>query len=115
MDLERDDYYRDLRAVEDQCKKYLFFHIVLTMTDGNKVDGIIENVDTDGVTMLVGEEVMEEENEDQSNEQRQYHSYGRPRRRFRHFRRRRFPIGNLAALALLPYIAPPLYSYYPYY
>lgn len=85
------------------------------MTDGSKVDGIIENVDKDGITMLVGEEVMEEENEDKSNEQRQYNSYGSPRRRFRHFRRRRFPICNLAELALLHYIAPPLYSYYPYY
>ena len=39
----------------------------------------------------------------------------RPRRRFRHFRRQAFPIGTLAALALLPYIAPPPYPYYPYY
>ena len=114
MDLERNDYYRDLRDVEDQCKKYLYFHIVLTMTDGSKVDGIIENADKDGITMLVGEEVMEQENPNQPDEQRQYHDYGRPRR-FRHFRRRRFPIGNLAELALLPYIAPPLYPYYPYY
>ena len=113
MDLEGNDYYRDSRAVEDECKKYLYYHIVLTTTDGKKFDGIIENVDKDGITMLSGEEVMEQEDTNQSDEQRQYH--GRPRRRFRRFRRRRFPINNLAALALLPYIAPPVYPYYPYY
>lgn len=115
MDLDRNDYYRELGAVEDECKKYLYYHIILTMADGKKFDGIIENVDKDGITMLVGEEVMEQESENQSNEQRQYHNYDRPRRRFRRFRRRKFPIANLAALALLPYIAPPIYPYYPYY
>lgn len=115
MDLEGNDYYRDLRDVEDECKKYLYYHIVLTTTDGNKFDGIIEDVDKDGITMLSGEEVMEQDNTNQSDEQRQYHDYGRPRRRFRRFRRRRFPLDNLATLALLPYIAPPLYPYYSYY
>ena len=115
MDLEGNDYYGDLRAAEDECKKYLYYHIILTTTDGNKFDGIIEDVDKDGITMLSGEEVMEQENTDQSDEQRQYYDHRRPRRRFRRFRRRRFPIGNLATLALLPYITPQLYPYYPYY
>jgi len=115
MNLEGNDYYGDSRAVEDECKKYLYYHIVITTTDGNKFDGIIENVDKDGITMLSGEEVMEQEDTNQSNGQRQYHDYGGPRRSFRRFRRQRFPINNLAALALLPYISPPLYQYYPYY
>lgn len=116
MTLDREDgYYRELRAVQDECKKYLYYHIILTMTNGNKFDGIIESVDEDGITMLVGEEVMEQESENQSNEQRQYYNYDRPRRKFRHFRRRRFPVANLLELALLPYIAPLPYQYYPYY
>ena len=116
MALDREDgYYRESRAVDDVCKKYLNYHIILTMTDGSKLDGIIENVDTDSITMLVGEDVMEKENEDQSDNQRQYHDYGRPRRRFRRFRRRSFPFNRLAEIALLPYIAPPYYPYYPFY
>jgi hypothetical protein len=106
MDLEGNDCYRELRSVNDQCKKYLYYHIILTMTDGCKMDGIIEDVDTDDITMLVGEDVMEEDSENQYDEQRQYHDHNRPRRRFRRFRRRRFPIHNLASIALLPYIFP---------
>lgn len=107
MALDREDgYYRELRNVNDQCKRYLYYHIILTMTDGRKMDGIIEDVDADDITMLVGEDVMEEDSEDQSDEQRQYHHFNRPRRRFRRFRRRRFPIHNLASIALLPYITP---------
>lgn len=111
MNSERNDYYRELSNLHDECKKSLYFHAVFTMTDGTTFDGIIEDVNTDTVTVLVGEEVME----DQFSEQRQYYSYGRPRRRFRRFRRRSFPLGNLAALALLPYVAPPPYPYFPYY
>lgn len=119
LDIE-DGNYRELRVVEDECKKYLYYHIILTMTDGKKIDGIIENVDADGITMLTGEEVMEKasESESETENQRQYHNYNRPRRRFRRFRRRVFPINNLAQIALLPYIVPqpyPYYSYYPYY
>ena len=116
MTLDREDgYYRELRAVQDECGKYLYYHIILTMTDGRKVDGIIENIDKDMLTVLVGEDVMEEESENQSDEQRQYNNYDRPRRRFRRFRRRSFPINTLAEIALLPYIAPIPYPYYPYY
>ena len=108
MDLERNDCYRELHNVNDRCKKYLYYHIILTMADGSKVDGMIEDVNEDGITMLVGEDVMEEDSEDQYDEQRQYHHhhFHRPRRRFRRFRRRRFPIHNLASIALLPYFTP---------
>ena len=106
MNLETSDCYRELRNVNDQCKKYLYYHIILTMTDGSKFDGMIEDVDTDDITMLVGEDVMEADSENQSDEQRQYHDHNRPRRRFRRFRRRRFPINNLASIALLPYFNP---------
>jgi hypothetical protein len=84
------------------------------MTDGSVVDGIIEDVDNDSIVVLVGEDVMEQDDNEPNNQQRDF--YRRPRRRYRRFRRRRFPLGNLAALSLLayPFYAPP-YPYYPYY
>jgi len=117
MTLDRkDDYYRDFRHVQDQCKKYLYYHIILTMIDGRKFDGIIENVDADGITMLVGKDVMVKESENQSEKQRQYYNDDRPMRRFRRFNRESFPLNTLGEIALLPYIAPSPYPYpYPYY
>lgn len=125
MDLERNDYYRDLQSLHDQCQKCLYYHTILTMTDGSTLDGIIENVDKDRIIVLVGEDVMEQEdeNEAEADQQRQYYGYGhRPRRRRRHrrFRRKAYPLATLAALSLLPYpyIAPPYpyyNAYYPYY
>ncbi|AQR91563.1 hypothetical protein [Clostridium saccharobutylicum] len=122
MEFEKNDYYRDLESVQDECKKYLYYHVILTMTDGNIFDGIIEDVDGNNITVLSGEDVMEPENETESNQQRQYnpygynygYNYGYPRRRYRRFRRRTFPLATLAAFSLLPYIAPPTYPYYPY-
>ena len=117
MTLERTDYNRDLRSLHDECKRCLYYHTTLTMKDGNTFDGIIENVDDDKISILVGEDVMEQEDENQYDQQRQYYSHGRPRRRFRRFRRRNFPLATLAALSLLPYpyIAQTPYPYYPYY
>lgn len=127
MDLEKDDFYRDLKGLYDECKKCMYYHANLTMTDGTSYDGIIENVDPDRIIVLVGEDVMEGENENkpEAEGKRQYHNYGYghghgyPRRRFRRFRRQAFPLATLAALSLLPY---PYYSppypypyYYPYY
>lgn len=116
MSMERIDYYRDLQPLHDKCKSHMFFHVIITMTDGSTIDGIIEDVDRDRVIISVGEDVMEPENDNESNQQRQFHGYGRPRRRFRRFRRKAFPLGNLAALALLgyPYFAPPFPFYYPF-
>lgn len=120
MDLERNDYYRDLQSLHDQCLKCLYYHTTLTMTDGSTLDGIIENVDKDRIIVLVGEDVMEQEDDNEAGQQRQYQGYGygrRPRRRHRRFRRKAFPLATLAALSLLPYpyIAPPYPYYYPYY
>lgn len=93
----------------------MYYHIILTMKDGNKFDGIIENVDEDKITVLVGEDIMDKGSENQSDDQRQYNNYEGPRRRFRRFRRTFFPLNELAELALLSYIAPPPYPYYHYY
>lgn len=114
MTLERHDYYNHLQSLQDNCKNHMFYHVTLTMTDGSTFDGIIDNVGADRFSVLVGEDVMDREDENQSDE-RQYFPYGPPpRRRFRRFRRREFPFASLAALALLPYVLPPVYPPYPY-
>lgn len=116
MEFEKNDQYRDLKGLYDECKRCMYYHTTLTMTDGSAFDGIIENVDPDRIIVLIGEDVMDQENENKAEGQRQYYNHGRPRRRYRRFRRQAFPLASLAALSLLPYpyIVPP-YPYYPYY
>lgn len=97
-----------LRTMYDDCQRYMNYHVMLTMDDGRMTDGIIEDVKSDRIIVLVGEDVLERE----EGEERQFYLYGRPRRRFRRFRRREFPLASLAALTLLPYIIPPPYPYY---
>ncbi|MFZ4451939.1 hypothetical protein [Salibacterium aidingense] len=110
--------YGETTEMQDKCRKYMYHDVILTMKDGTAVDGIIEEVGSDRVRVLVGENIMEGEGENDGDGRQYYGGYGygggRPRRRFRRFRRREFPLGALAALALLPYIAPQPYPYYPY-
>ena len=98
MDLERNGYNRDQQSLREECKRLMNFHTILTMSDGSMLDGIIIAVDDDRITVLVGEDVIEQEC-DQPWQQRQF---GRPRR-FRRFRRRVFPLAALIALSLLQY------------
>ncbi|MCC3868032.1 hypothetical protein [Terrisporobacter mayombei] len=104
---EKNNKDRNGQNLHDECRRSISFHVLFTMRDGSVFDGIIESVDSDGVTVLVGEDVMEEELENPCSQQRQF---GRPRR-FRRFRRRVFPFGTLLALSLLPY---PYYPFFPY-
>ncbi|OLO38077.1 hypothetical protein BTR23_11820 [Alkalihalophilus pseudofirmus] len=116
----RHDYNNPSHSLHDECQRLMYYHVTLTMNDGSTFDGIIDNVGNDQVSVLVGEDVMERDEESESYD-RQFapYGYGFPGRRFRRFRRRQFPLASLAALALLPYIVPPpVYSYpypYPYY
>lgn len=105
-------YERDMKSLQQQCEKSMLFHIIVTLKNGSIIDGIIEKVEPDYIVMLVGEDVMQEY-DDNGDEDRQVSGYGRPRRRFRRFRRRRFPLGALAALSLLQYPYPP-HNQYPY-
>ncbi|WP_138416304.1 hypothetical protein [Aquibacillus sediminis] len=107
-----------LRHVHDQCRHYLHHHVLATQTDGTSFDGIILNVEADQVVILVGEDVMDRNQETGFD---QYGGYGDDRqpRRYRRYRPRRFPLASLATLALLPYafgaFAPyPYYAPYPY-
>ena len=115
MALEGTNNYRNLKDVHDQCKRYLDYHSILTMTDGRVFDGIIVGVELDLIIVLVGEDMMEEDHEEQTDRQRPFHHprRRRRRRRFRRFRRHSFPLRDLAILSLLryPYNSPA----YPYY
>ncbi|MBP3040578.1 small nuclear ribonucleoprotein [Bacillaceae bacterium Marseille-Q3522] len=108
--MNQQNYQDQVRSLFEQCNNYRFYHVELTLKDGSKVDGIIENVDQEGVHILAGEDVMVEGEEENLNRQF-YGGYGR---RFRRFRRSFFPLAALTAIALFPYFFPP-YPYYPPY
>ncbi|WP_198162696.1 hypothetical protein [Halobacillus mangrovi] len=103
-----------MKPTHSNCKKYQFYHVMIAMNDGSSADGIITDVQEDGITMLTSEDVEVDENGNPVDEQRQY-GYGR--RRARRFRRSFFPLAALTALALFPYLTPYPYYYspYPYY
>lgn len=97
---------QNLKNLKDECEKLLSYHVILTMTDGNIFDGIIEKVDGDQIVVLVGEDIIDQS---ETTDTRQFGG-----RRFRRFNRMVFPLVGLAALALVTY---PYYRpyYYPYY
>lgn len=86
-------------TMQNLCKKYMNYHVMAQMKDGSQKEGIIEDVDDQGVIMLVPEDV--------GPDNRQFGGYGYgPRPRFRRFRRFRFPFFVFA----FPFVFP-----YPYY
>lgn len=113
MPLEVVGCYRDSNSIKEQCKCNLFYHVVLMMNDGRMMDGIIEEVNDDNITMLVGEDIVDDL-EDQGITRQ---PPGRPNRpnRFRRFGRRNYPINVIGGIGLLPYpYVPPIYPPYPY-
>lgn len=116
MSLEFMGNYREIQSIYNDCKNCMSYHVVVEMKDGSIIDGIIDEVDPNNVVILVGEDLIENEPPNQMNRQQNW-GYG-PRRRFRRFRRNRFPLGNINKLSLLgyPYFVPPYPSvYYPYF
>jgi hypothetical protein len=97
------------RNLLEQCQKYMNYHVTVQMSDGAHFDGIIDDFDDEGITMLVPEWI-EDEHEDEGTRQFAY-GYGRPRRRYRRFRRRRFPFRYFRRIFPIPYY----YPYYPWY
>ena len=84
--------------------KYMNYHVQAKMKDGTDVEGIITHMDDHEIEMLVPEEVDEEE----INKNRQQYGYGGGygRRRFRRFRRHRFPFLNIVIIRPFPYYHP---------
>ena len=117
MLLDGFDSSNSTQNLKSKCKKYLYYNVTLIMSDGSIFDGMIENIDQDRIVMLVGEDVIDLDDDDESNYDgnRQHGNVGfhrRPRRRFRRFRRRFFPFANVAALELLPVFPPHPYQFY---
>lgn len=86
--------------MKDFCKRYHHHYIQIEGTDGNVYDGIIDGSDKDNMYVLVPSGEMD----DDDNMNRQFYPYGgyggydydydyhrRFPRRFRRFRRHRFP------------------------
>lgn len=120
MAIEVVGFYRDSESLYDECKRCISYYSIIVLSNGAKLEGIIEEVINDTVSVLVAEEVMESEYESEMNRQ-QYMGYRQPGR-FRRFNRRRFPMSNInsARPIRFPYIIPfyPVYPYpypYPYY
>jgi hypothetical protein len=90
---------QDFRDAKRQCQKYMNYHVIAQMKDGSQVEGIIEDMDDEGVTMMVPEDV--EENDSRTYGYGGYGGYGR--RRFRRYRRRRFPFYVFAFPFIFPY------------
>ncbi|MFC7062928.1 small nuclear ribonucleoprotein [Halobacillus seohaensis] len=103
-----------MKPTHSHCEKYKHYHVMISLEDGSSFDGIIINVSDDGVTVLISEDVMVDENGNEEDQSRQYYGgYGGRRRRARRFRRSLFPLTALSSLLLYPYYQP--YPYYPYY
>ncbi|MGG7150290.1 hypothetical protein ACQPUR_06500 [Clostridium neonatale] len=116
MLLDGFDSSNSTQNLKSKCKKYLYYNVTLIMSDGSIFDGMIENIDQDRIVMLVGEDVIDlDDDESNYDGNRQHENVGfhrRPRRRFRRFRRRFFPFANVAALELLPFFPPHPYLFY---
>ncbi|WP_163537043.1 hypothetical protein [Gracilibacillus sp. YIM 98692] len=100
--------------MKKMCNDYMNYHVYGDLNDGSQFEGIIISVDNNSVIILIPEDVEE------GSFHRQYgydDDYGRPRRRFRRYRRQRFPFDLLRGLFLFPFYPPyPYpYPYYPYY
>ena len=113
MSLEVVSLYRDEESLYDEYKKCISYYSVIIMSNGSRLEGIIEEVNNNTVSVLVSEDVMESDYENEMNRQ-QYMGYRQPGR-FRRFNRRNFPMRNINRVRPLrfPYIIPP-YPVYPY-
>ncbi|WP_235848393.1 hypothetical protein [Litchfieldia alkalitelluris] len=104
--------------MKNLCKSYMNYHVIGQLSDGSQFEGIIDSMDEDSVTMLVPEEVEEQQMTRYGYNGYDDDDYYPPRRRrYRRYRRSRYPYANLLGLLLYPYFAPayPPYSPYPYY
>ena len=113
MSLEVFNNYRSSEesSIKGMCKAYRFYHVTIKMDDGRVMDGIIENVQGDNVTVLIGEDVMADKESDMMLREPPF------RNRYRRYMPRNYPINRIVGLGLLGYpMVPPMYPYpYPYY
>lgn len=84
-------------TLKDQCQQMIDHHVELNMTDGQPIDGILTEVREDGITLLVGENIHQEE----------FRQFGG--RRFRRYRPRFYPFGRFGGIGFFPYFFPPFF------
>lgn len=80
--------------IADECKRLMNFHVILLLKDGIRFDGIIQDMNDEGVLVLVGEDVFK--NPSQNTPNRQNYMYRRYKPRF-------FSFAALAATYIMPY------------
>lgn len=87
------------------CEQWLNYHVIAHMSDGSRCEGIIDAVDSDGVTLLIAIDM--DVDGDMSMPYRQPYL---GRRRFRRFQRQRFPFQSF----FFPFFVPFPYFYPPF-
>lgn len=88
--------YHAPNDVKSVCHQYLNYYVIGHLTDGSKIEGILEGTDDHHVIMMTPEEVESRETYDE----RQPYGY---RPRYRRFFRRRFPFYLFAFPFIVPY------------
>ena len=83
--------------IADECKRLRSFHVILLLKDGIRFDGIIQDMNDEGVLVLVGEDVFKNPSQNPSNRQNQ------PNYMYRRYKPRFFPFAALAATYIMPY------------
>lgn len=73
-------------TIKDQCQQMIDHHVELNMNDGQSIDGILTEVREDGIMLLVGENIHQEES-------RQYGG-----RWYRRYRPRFYPYGRFGGI-----------------
>ena len=80
--------------IADECKRLMNFHVMLFLKYGIELYGIIQDINDEGVLVLVGEDVFK--NPSQNTPNRQNYMYRRYKPRF-------FPFAALATTYIMPY------------
>lgn len=111
MNFDRGENFNSLQNLFDECKVLIDFHVILVMKDGTSVDGIMENVDSNGVIMLVAEDIMDPDDMPMSMSDGQRQGGRGGMRRRRRFRRRGFPFGGIRGV--FPFFYP--YPFFPFF
>ncbi|WP_284644652.1 hypothetical protein [Paenibacillus silviterrae] len=93
--------------VKTVCQKYMKYHVIAHTANGSQFDAIIDDIDADGVTMLVPEELNAHREDEQ-----EYRQFGFGGNTFRRYHRRRFPFQTFVFPFFVPY---PYYSPYYFY
>lgn len=87
--------------VKQICEMWVSYHVIAHMKDGSRYDAILDGVDAEGVTLLLPEEI------DAEAVPAPYRQYDFGRRRYRRFRRQRFPFFSF----VFPFFVPFPYNY----